>query len=147
MRLLRLQRRCYVNCDRNLLSDPTQSICARLSAYHDFPDASRAKLPTQRFKKIRQDKKSRQVVCAQQKSSQCKMFTIVWLNALKATNAPVNDLMLWECLNKFEKFDHGVVLGALLTFSRHLWYLTGEAATFSLFSKKMSESEKNISAF
>ncbi|GBM82809.1 hypothetical protein AVEN_139453-1 [Araneus ventricosus] len=41
--------------------DPAQSICAPLSAYHDFPDASIAKLAIQRHKKIRQDKKRRQV--------------------------------------------------------------------------------------
>ncbi|GBM70304.1 hypothetical protein AVEN_262522-1 [Araneus ventricosus] len=63
----------------------------------------------------------------------------VWLNALKAANAPVNDLMLWDSVNMHEKYNHGVARAALLTFSRHLWYLTGEVVTFSLFSKKVPD--------
>ncbi|GBO26017.1 hypothetical protein AVEN_25215-1, partial [Araneus ventricosus] len=66
----------------------------------------------------------------------------VWLNALTAADAPVNDWMLWESMNMYKKYDPGVARAALLTFSRRLWYLTGEAVTFSLFSKKVSDSEK-----
>ncbi|GBM11092.1 hypothetical protein AVEN_242980-1 [Araneus ventricosus] len=70
------------------------------------------------------------------------IFVKVWLNSLKTADAPVNDLMLWESLNLYEKYDPGVDPAALLTFSRHLRYLTGEAVTFSLFSKKVSNFEK-----
>ncbi|GBM37253.1 hypothetical protein AVEN_244937-1 [Araneus ventricosus] len=40
-----------------ILIDPAQRICTRLYAYHDFPDAARAKLAIQCSKKICQDKK------------------------------------------------------------------------------------------
>ncbi|GBM16169.1 hypothetical protein AVEN_126438-1 [Araneus ventricosus] len=72
------------------------------------------------------------------------IFVKVWLNALKAADDPINDLMLWDM---YKKYDPGIARAALLIFSRHLWYLTGEVK-FSLFSKKVSDSEKkNISAF
>ncbi|GBM01356.1 hypothetical protein AVEN_135781-1 [Araneus ventricosus] len=69
----------------------------------------------------------------------------VWLNAQNATDAPENDLMLWKSLNLCEKYEPGVLKAGLLTFSRHLWYLTEEAVTYFLFSKKVSDSEKKIS--
>ncbi|GBM65813.1 hypothetical protein AVEN_172664-1 [Araneus ventricosus] len=68
----------------------------------------------------------------------CLIFVKVWLNAQKEVDAPVNDLMFWEYLNMYEKYDPEV---ALFTLSRHLWYLA-EAVIFSLFSKKVSDSEK-----
>ncbi|GBO33156.1 hypothetical protein AVEN_227935-1, partial [Araneus ventricosus] len=68
----------------------------------------------------------------------------VWFNAQNSTDAPVNDLMLWESLNLNKKYEPGVVKAGLLTYSRHLWYLTEEAATYFLFSKKVSDSEKKI---
>ncbi|GBM34326.1 hypothetical protein AVEN_16420-1 [Araneus ventricosus] len=76
------------------------------------------------------------------------IFVKVWLNAQTAADAPpVDDLMLWKSLNMYEKYEPGVARADLLTFSRHLWYLTEEAVTFSVFSKKVSDPEtKEISA-
>ncbi|GBN02934.1 hypothetical protein AVEN_113343-1 [Araneus ventricosus] len=62
------------------------------------------------------------------------------VNALKAADAPINDLGVPEYI--YEKYDTGVARAVLLTFSRDLWYLTGEEVIFSLFSKKVSDSEK-----
>ncbi|GBN39712.1 hypothetical protein AVEN_139285-1 [Araneus ventricosus] len=45
-----------------------------------------------------------------------------------------------------EKYDPGVALASLLTSSSHFWYLTEEVVTFSLFSKRVSDSGKKISA-
>ncbi|GBL85874.1 hypothetical protein AVEN_63197-1 [Araneus ventricosus] len=70
------------------------------------------------------------------------IFVKVWLNDQKAADAPVKKLMLWELLNIYEKYDPGVARTAVLTFSRHLRYLTEEAVTFSLFSMKVLDSEK-----
>ncbi|GBL88133.1 hypothetical protein AVEN_117739-1 [Araneus ventricosus] len=69
-------------------------------------------------------------------------FVKVWLNAQNATDASVNDLMLWESLNLYEKNEPGVVKAGLSTFSKHLWYFIEEAVTYFLFSKKLSDSEK-----
>ncbi|GBL82660.1 hypothetical protein AVEN_263732-1 [Araneus ventricosus] len=69
-------------------------------------------------------------------------FVKVWFNAQNSEDTPVNDLMLCESLNMYEKYELGVARAGLLTFSRHWWYLTEEAVAFSLFSKKLSNSEK-----
>ncbi|GBN19620.1 hypothetical protein AVEN_150146-1 [Araneus ventricosus] len=65
---------------------------------------------------------------------------------VKFPNAPINDLKLWESLNLHEKYEPEVAKAGLLTFNRYLLYLTEEAVTFSLFSKKVSDTEKKIAA-
>ncbi|GBM56623.1 hypothetical protein AVEN_155963-1 [Araneus ventricosus] len=72
------------------------------------------------------------------------IFVKVWLNVQNDADAQVNDVMLWEPLDLYEKYEPGVGRAGLLTFSRHLWYLTKEPVTFSLFPKKASDSEQKI---
>ncbi|GBN43774.1 hypothetical protein AVEN_146855-1 [Araneus ventricosus] len=69
------------------------------------------------------------------------IFVKVWLNVQNTADAPLNYLKLCEPLNIYEKYEPGVAITAILT-SSNLWYLTEEAVAFSLFSKKVADSEK-----
>ncbi|GBN17519.1 hypothetical protein AVEN_142033-1 [Araneus ventricosus] len=68
------------------------------------------------------------------------------VNALKAADAPVIDMILWESLNMYKKYDASIARAALLIFSRQLAYFTEEVVTYSLFSNKVSDPEKKIPA-
>ncbi|GBM16367.1 hypothetical protein AVEN_28326-1 [Araneus ventricosus] len=54
--------KAYMTRFIGILANSTQSICARLYTYHDFPDISRAKMIIQRSKKIGQDKKKVRII-------------------------------------------------------------------------------------
>ncbi|GBN37706.1 hypothetical protein AVEN_214076-1 [Araneus ventricosus] len=56
------------------------------------------------------------------KSFNAFIFVMAWLNAQKAADAPVNDLLIRESLNLYEKNDSRVARAAFLPFSRHLCY-------------------------
>ena len=46
------------------------------------------------------------------------IFVKVWLISTKAADAPVNDLMLWEPLNMYEKYGSEFARAVLSTLSR-----------------------------
>ncbi|GBM25248.1 hypothetical protein AVEN_79937-1 [Araneus ventricosus] len=54
--------------------------------------------------------------------------------------------MLWKSPKMYEKYDPGVARAALLTFRRHLRYLTEEALTSCLFFKNGADSKKKKNA-
>ncbi|GBN58098.1 hypothetical protein AVEN_39298-1 [Araneus ventricosus] len=64
-------------------------------------------------------------------------FSVVWLNAQNAADTPVNDLMLWEPMNLYEKCEPGVVKPGLLTFSSFVVFDRRSSNIFFLFSKKV----------
>ena len=57
-------------------------------------------------------------------------------------DAAYNDLKLWHDLNKYCKHDPQVANAAMKALERHFWYLTEECAVFSLFSNRLSTSER-----
>ena len=65
-----------------------------------------------------------------------------WLSASVGVDAPHNDLQLWHDLHEYHKFDPQVVDVTITTLERHLWYLTEECSVFSLFSNRLSDTER-----
>jgi hypothetical protein len=70
------------------------------------------------------------------------IYIRAWLSATSARDAPVNDLQLWNDLNKYSQVDPGVADAARTALQRHLWYVTEELAPFALFSPLVSDSDK-----
>lgn len=65
-----------------------------------------------------------------------------WLMANVASDAPVNDFKLWKNLQEYKKYDREVSEAAISALERHLWYLTQELCIFAIFSKKISNEER-----
>src|SRR5678815_5441797 len=69
-----------------------------------------------------------------------------WLCSSIGADAAYNDLKLWHGLKNYCKHDSQVANVALKAIERHFWYLTEECAVFSLFSNRLSSSERQIIA-
>lgn len=70
------------------------------------------------------------------------LYVEKWLSSSIGTDAAFNDLKLWHDLNKYRKHDPQVANAAIKAMERHFWYLTEECAVFSLFSNRVSDSER-----
>ena len=66
-----------------------------------------------------------------------------WLASSTGADAPYNILNLWHELNKYWRHDPVVSNVAM---KRHFWYLTEECTVFSLFSNRLSYSERQVIA-
>ncbi|GBM85416.1 hypothetical protein AVEN_114591-1 [Araneus ventricosus] len=69
-----------------------------------------------------------------------------WLSSSIVADAPYNDFKLWHDLKKYCRHDPQVSNAAMKAMERHLWYLTEECAVFSLFSNRLSSSERQLIA-
>jgi hypothetical protein len=65
-----------------------------------------------------------------------------WISTSIGVDAPFNDLQLWHDLQKYRKYDWNVANAAISALKRHFWYVTEECAVFSLFSKRIMDSER-----
>ena len=59
-----------------------------------------------------------------------------------AANAPINDLILADNLEKYKSHDHIISDKSLKALSRHTWYLHEGLIPFVLFSSMIQEEEK-----
>ncbi|KAF2905067.1 hypothetical protein ILUMI_01110 [Ignelater luminosus] len=65
-----------------------------------------------------------------------------WFTANKTTEAPWNDILLLNNLNKYKEKDAIVAGACLQKFVNHLWYLADEPVLFSLFDDNVPLEEK-----
>ena len=65
-----------------------------------------------------------------------------WLVCPVATNAPINDLILANNLDKYKSHDPVIANKGLKALSRHTWYLHEELVPLVLFSPMIEEEEK-----
>ena len=74
-------------------------------------------------------------------------YIIPWLHTTKAADAAVFDLELYKNLHLYGlKVDKNCAERALKIFGGQLWYLTEELLPMTLFSERVSESEKKLIA-
>ena len=69
-------------------------------------------------------------------------YVQLWLTCTDAIDAPFNDMEFYRHMLDYKKYDSEVAVAALKAFNRHLWFLTEEMAPLSLFSDKISDSDK-----
>ena len=73
----------------------------------------------------------------------CALFYVPhWLTTPLGVDAPSNDLKFWKDMQQFRAEDQAVADVALCALDRHLWYATEECAALSVFSSKVSDTEK-----
>jgi len=65
-----------------------------------------------------------------------------WFLFSSATDAPVHDLNLFQQLYAHQEINSRFAEAVSKTFNRHLWYLSQEFVSASLFSNKVSDMEK-----
>lgn len=65
------------------------------------------------------------------------IYTAAWAEAPLATEAAINDLMLWKNLQLFKKTDSEIGDAVSKVLERHLWYLSEDLLGMSLFSVKV----------
>ncbi|XP_039431258.1 uncharacterized protein LOC120414217 isoform X2 [Culex pipiens pallens] len=70
------------------------------------------------------------------------LYTQAWAEAPLATEAALNDLMLWTKLKSYRKTDSELSDAVCTVLSRHLWYLSEDLVGMALFSAKLSDLEK-----
>lgn len=71
------------------------------------------------------------------------IYTKFWNQCSVAVDAPYNDLKFLKEMDIFKEFDREVALTGLVALKRHLWYLSDELAPLALFSKKISDDDKD----
>lgn len=72
------------------------------------------------------------------------IYTKFWNQSPNAADASFNDLQLMKELNVYRQIDDDIAESALVAIQRHLWYLSDELITLSLFSEKVSNDEKDL---
>jgi hypothetical protein len=74
----------------------------------------------------------------------CMFFALIyvqsWLEAPISVDAPFNDLVLIEKLEKYRAVNPIISKKALEKIEKHLWYLSPELVPLSLFSGKVKNS-------
>ena len=65
-----------------------------------------------------------------------------WFQCSSAISAPFSDLMLVKTLHQFKQIDATVASSALKKLQLHLWYLTEEMVSLSLFDDRVTDTEK-----
>jgi hypothetical protein len=76
----------------------------------------------------------------------CLFYSIIyvkaWLSAPKTSDAPINDLSLYNQLLEYRNINLDIANAAIEKLRNHLWYLRPELAPLALFSNKLSSKEK-----
>lgn len=67
------------------------------------------------------------------------LYTQAWAEAPLATEAALNDLMLWTKLKSYGKTDSELSDAVCTVLSRHLWYLSEDLVGMALFSAKVMQ--------
>ena len=70
------------------------------------------------------------------------IYIPAWIACPVASDAPVNDLMLFRRLKEYSNINEVVSQAAVKKLQNHTWYLGSEMAGLSLFSSKVSDEEK-----
>lgn len=70
------------------------------------------------------------------------IYVPAWIACPVASDAPVNDLMLFRRMKEYANINKVVSQAALRKLQNHTWYLGSEMAPLSLFSSKVSDEEK-----
>ena len=65
-----------------------------------------------------------------------------WIQCCIPSNAPYNDLKLLKQLTRYSSINKRISENALSKFNDHLWYLGPETVVLSLFSSKVSDTDK-----
>lgn len=65
-----------------------------------------------------------------------------WIECPLASDAPVNDLCFFKQIHSYSTLNKQISASAIEKFENHLWYLSSELVIFSLFSNKITASEK-----
>lgn len=72
------------------------------------------------------------------------VYVQFWNQCSIVVDAPINDLKFLQTINEYKKIDRYTALAAKIAFERHLWYLGEELVILSLFSKKVSNDDKDM---
>ena len=67
-----------------------------------------------------------------------------WCTCTIPADAPLNDLELYKRLETFKSIDIDTGVIACKAFKNHLWYVTDEILPVTLFSKKLSNDDKQL---
>lgn len=70
------------------------------------------------------------------------VYVPAWIACPMASDAPVNDLMLFKRIKQYAEINKVVSQAALKKLQNHTWYLGSEMVPLSLFSSKVSDEEK-----
>jgi hypothetical protein len=70
------------------------------------------------------------------------VYAKAWLTAPNAADAPVNDLQLFNQLQRYKTINKTIANAALDKLSNHLWYLGPEYVPLALFSDQLNNEEK-----
>ncbi|GBM55814.1 hypothetical protein AVEN_75038-1 [Araneus ventricosus] len=76
----------------------------------------------------------------------CSTLKLGWLSSSIGADAPYKNLKLLHDLKNYCRQDSLVSNAALNAMERHLWHLTKECAVISLFSNRLSSSERQLIA-
>ena len=75
----------------------------------------------------------------------CSLFYVkAWIICTKASDAAINDLLLFKQINQYKTVNKVVSNAAMNKFKSHLWYLGSELVLLSLFSTKVPIEEKKL---
>ena len=72
------------------------------------------------------------------------VYVPAWIACPVASDAPVNDLMLFRRIKQYAEINKVVSQAALNKLLNHTWYLASEMVPLSLFSSKVSDEEKKL---
>lgn len=74
----------------------------------------------------------------------CLLYTASWFDSSEcAAHAPANDIRLYIDLHRFKLIDSQIATAALDKLKNHLWYLTPEMLTLSLFGTNVPAATKS----
>lgn len=71
-----------------------------------------------------------------------KCYAEVWFTAPDSIKAPVNDILFIKKLYNYKNDDKKIAEIALKKFINHLWYLSDECVTFSIFDNRVTIEQK-----
>jgi hypothetical protein len=72
------------------------------------------------------------------------IYVPAWIACPVASDAPVNDLMLFRRISQYTVVNKVISQAALKKLQNHTWYLGSEMIPLSLFSSKVSDEEKKL---
>lgn len=104
-------------------------------------DQQISNLPRGTVAKVQQRKKLRQFV------NFCTLiYCPWWMKCSAATEAPWNDVVLYQNLLSYRDIDSVVAESALKAMKRHLWYLSAEMIPLALFDENVPSDERQLIA-
>lgn len=71
-----------------------------------------------------------------------KCYAEVWFNAPDSIKAPVNDIFFIKKFYNYKNDDKKIAEIALKKFRNHLWYLSDECVTFTIFDNRVTNEQK-----